>query len=142
MTFFSRTGFIIMFAGCPVIWSSKLLTKITLSTTEAEYVSLSSSLRQVIPLISLLEELHKVMNSTYLKPTTVHCTIFEDNIGALKLARVPTMRPRTKHIGLKMHHFREHVRNSTITPVAIDTKEQPADIFTKPLAKDALQYTP
>ncbi len=35
-TFFSRTGFIIMFAGCPVIWSFKLQTEITLSTTEAE----------------------------------------------------------------------------------------------------------
>ncbi len=70
----------------------------------------------------------------------MHCTVFEDNSGALELARVPKMRPRTKHIGLKMNHFREPVRNGTITPVAIDTKEQPADIFTKPLAKDAFQY--
>ena len=34
----SCTGFVIMCAGCPVTWSSKLQTEIALSTTEAEYI--------------------------------------------------------------------------------------------------------
>ena len=138
-SFLSRSGFVIMFAGCPIIWSSKLQTEITLSTTEAEFVSLSTSLRQVIPLIALLEELRRVLSSAYLKPN-IHCTVFEDNSGALEMARVPKMRPRTKHLGLKLHHFREHVRRGTIIPVAIETNEQPADIFTKPLPRDQFQY--
>ncbi len=36
----SRTGYIIMYAGCPITWTSKLQTEIALSTTEAEYIAL------------------------------------------------------------------------------------------------------
>lgn len=32
----SRTGYLIMFAGCPLIWSSKLQTDIALSSTQVE----------------------------------------------------------------------------------------------------------
>ena len=46
----SRTGFVIMYAGCPILWSSKLQSKISLSTTEAEYIALSQAVREVIPL--------------------------------------------------------------------------------------------
>ena len=40
----SRTGFFIMYAGCPVTWGSKLQTEISLSTTESEYIALSSAI--------------------------------------------------------------------------------------------------
>ena len=50
----SRTGFVIMYAGCPVYWVSKLQTEIALSTAEAEYIALSSALRDVLPTIMLL----------------------------------------------------------------------------------------
>ena len=48
------------------------------------------------------------------------------------------MRPRTKHIGLKYHHFRKHVLDKTISIEYIDTKDQIADIFTK--AMNDLQF--
>ena len=66
--------------------------------------------------------------------TKVYCKAFEDNSGALELATVPKMRPRTKHINIKYHHFRSHVNNGSITVHKIDTAEQPIDITTKPLA--------
>ena len=53
----SRTGFCIFYAGCPILWKSKIQSIIALSTTEAEYVALSSALREVIPIIKLLEDL-------------------------------------------------------------------------------------
>jgi hypothetical protein len=34
----SRTGFVICYANCPLVWCSKLQTEIALSTTEAEYI--------------------------------------------------------------------------------------------------------
>ena len=45
----SRTGYVIMYSGFPIIWCSKLQTEISLSTTEAEYIALSQSTREVIP---------------------------------------------------------------------------------------------
>ncbi|CAJ1954060.1 unnamed protein product [Cylindrotheca closterium] len=51
----SGTGYI--YAGCPIVWASKLQTLVALSTTEAEYIALSSSLREVIALMNLINEL-------------------------------------------------------------------------------------
>ena len=53
----SRTGFIITYCGCPIIWSSKLQSEITLSTTEAEYIALSMATRQLLPLRRIMSEL-------------------------------------------------------------------------------------
>ena len=64
---------------------------------------------------------------------TVHCTIFEDNKGCIDLVNSPKMCPRTKHIGLKYHHFRSFVRDKTITIRYVETSLQIADIFTKAL---------
>ena len=66
-------------------------------------------------------------------PPQVHCTVFEDNSGALELARLPKMRPRAKHINQSFHHFREHVERQEIIVNATPTDKQMADILTKPL---------
>ena len=52
----SRTGYLVLYMGCPIIWASKLQTETALSTCEAEYGSCSEALRQVIPIMELLEE--------------------------------------------------------------------------------------
>ena len=52
----SRSGWIIFVHGCPIVWHSKLQTQIALSTCEAEYYSLSQSLREAIPVMNLLKE--------------------------------------------------------------------------------------
>ena len=68
-----------------------------------------------------------------LKRPSVKCKLFEDNNGAIELAKAPKICPRTKHITLKYHHFREHIRKGLIEINPIDTLEQLADIFTKAL---------
>jgi hypothetical protein len=55
----SHTGFIIRYAGCPLIWQSMLQTEIALRSTESEYIALSESLREVIYIIDLLKEMDK-----------------------------------------------------------------------------------
>ena len=87
----SRSGWIISLHGCPIIWHSKLQTQIALSTCEAEYYSLSQSLREAIPVMNLLKELKvKGFQGECITPV-VKYKAFEDNSGALELARVPKM---------------------------------------------------
>jgi hypothetical protein len=130
----SRMGYIISFAGCPITWASKLQTQIALSTTEAEYIALSQSLREVIPMINLMTEVNRLGVCDYCNVPKVYCKAFEDNSGALELAKAPKMRPRTKHINLVFHHFRDYVRRGLIVIYPVGTLEQLADIFTKPLS--------
>ena len=68
----------------------------------------------------------------------VHCKVFEDNSGALKIATVHKMRPRIKHINVKLHHFHDYVDRGEITKHAINTEHQPADMLTKPLNEKLL----
>ena len=35
----------------------------------------------------------------------VHCKVFEDNSGVIKMVVVHKWRPRTKHLATKLHHF-------------------------------------
>ena len=70
----------------------------------------------------------------------VYCKVFEDNSGALELARLPKLRPRTKHINVCYHHFREHVQKGLIKIFPVDTKDQIADALTKPLAQNDFQH--
>jgi hypothetical protein len=55
----SRTGYVISYAGCPIIWASKLQTEVVLSTTETEYVGLSEGLRIAIVMMNLLKEMQE-----------------------------------------------------------------------------------
>ena len=71
----------------------------------------------------------------YAKPV-VYCDAFEDNTGALALAKVPKLRPRTKHINLVYHHFREMVRNGEIDIHSVSTEDQIGDMFTKGLGQN------
>jgi hypothetical protein len=127
----SRSGFIIFYANCPLVWSSKLQTEITHSATEAEYVALSQSLKEVISIMHVMDELKAADFELNQKIPTIHCTAFEDNAGAIEMARLPKMRPRTKHLNAKYHHFREAVAQKLIHIVYIPTKQQLDDIFTK-----------
>jgi hypothetical protein len=68
-----------------------------------------------------------------LGPPVVHCKAFEDNSGVLELARLPKMRPRTKHINVKYHHFREAVAAKRVTIQHASTLDQLRDALTKNL---------
>jgi hypothetical protein len=85
----SRTGYVIMFAGCPLIWSSKLQTKIALFSTEAEYIALLTTTREIIHLIDFLKEARERGIPINIKNAAIHCKIFEDNSGAMEMAKVP-----------------------------------------------------
>jgi KUP system potassium uptake protein len=109
---------------------------IALSTTEAEYIALSTALREVIAVMNLMEELKTRGFHLYHPTPKITCRTFEDNQSCIEIATNHKTRPRTKHLSVRLHHFRSHVVKRTITIEHVSTKEQIADMFTKPLALD------
>ncbi len=135
----SRTGYVITFASCPILWSSKLQSEVALNTSEAKYIALSQSGIDLLSMHELLLELSKA-TKLIVGSVVAHSTIFEDNKSCVELAKAPRMCPRTHHITLKYHHFRFHVENGKLSISWIDIKHQLADIFTKPLASSSFVY--
>ena len=79
-------------------------------------------MRGLIPFTGLVEELNEIFYKEKLKPT-VKCKLFEDSNGAMELERAPKYRPKTKHIALKYHHFRNFVKEGKVEILLIDTKQ-------------------
>jgi hypothetical protein len=148
----SHTGYIIMYRGTPLLWVSKRQTQIALSTMEAEYIALSQSMRDLIPIRQILKEIMKVVfdvkpTITYTShskafadvkpgsmPSTIEqSTVYEDNHACLKFARMGQLSPRTKHIGIPYHWFRSKVESLDVRVEPISTNKQLADQFTKGL---------
>ena len=128
-----------MYAGCPLLWKSQLQTEYSMSSTESEYTGLSYALRDAIPIMELLKEMKA--NGIPIRSVTpqVHCEVFEDNSGALEIAKTHKFRPRTKHLNCRLHHFRHYVTRGEITIHPIDTSVQTADFLTKALNEVTLK---
>ncbi|KAI2497322.1 hypothetical protein MHU86_17195 [Fragilaria crotonensis] len=84
----SRHGYNIQYAGCPLLWKSQLQTQIALSSTESEYTGLSFALRDAIPIMELIKEMKGMGYPIESLQAQVHCQVFEDNSGALEMAKL------------------------------------------------------
>ena len=71
----------------------------------------------------------------YEHPIVINC----DSTSAINMSKNPIMHSKTKNIPIKYHYLREQVSQKAIKLEYIDTKEQSADIFTKPLPKEAFE---
>ena len=121
-------------------WHSKLQTTVSLPTTEAEHVALSTAMRDVICFINLIQEIQDFgIKLPHASKPKVTCRVFEDNVGALELANTHKLRPRTKHLSVQLHHFRQYVLDRKVIVEKICTTHQRADMFTKALPRDAFR---
>jgi hypothetical protein len=75
----SQSRWIIFYAGCLVSWASKLQSQIGLSTTKAEYIAMSQALRDIIPVMNLLQEMRERNFKVVCIKPYVYCKVFEDN---------------------------------------------------------------
>ena len=114
-------------AGGAISWMSKKQATVALSTSEAEYVALSSATQEAVWLRRLLTDL----KATPREPTV----LMEDNQGAIAIARNPVSHARTKHIDIRYHYVREALQEGTIDLCYCPTEEMVADLLTKPLSK-------
>ena len=124
----STTAFCFFIGNCLISWQSRLQTTVALSSTEAEYMALSTACQEAIWLRSLLSELGFHMPYS----TTIWC----DNKGAIQLCLNPVHHRRTKHIAIRYHFIREQVASHSIIVDYMPTNEMLADILTKPLTSN------
>ena len=89
--------------------------------------------------MDLLNEMRKQGYEISKTKAEVKCCVFEDNSGALEMAKVHKYRPRTKHLNVKLHHFRDYVERGKIMIKEIGTKFQLTDYLTKPLDEKTLK---
>lgn len=124
----STSGNFFSFGSGLITQSAKRQSIIVLSSTEAEYVVVTSAGTQVLWLRKILEEI----GEKQIHGTVIYC----DNVSAIKLAKNPVYHSRTKHFDLKYHFIRDLVQKKDIELKHINTQHQLADIFTKAVAKD------
>ena len=81
----SRPGFVIVFAGVPVLWQSKLQTKTANSTMEAEVIALAACMRELIPIMDMVQSL-SVSVGIPAGYVNMRVSVHENNLGAIVLA--------------------------------------------------------
>ena len=86
--------------------------------------------------MGLLDEIQQENILPQVNNTKVKCKAFKDNSGAIELAQLHKMRPKTKHTNILYHHFYSYVTDGTITVEPISTHDQVADLLTKPLSQN------
>ena len=69
----------------------------------------------------------------------VHCRLFEDNTGALEIATIHKVRPRTKHLNVQLHHFRSYVDQGDIKILPITSELQRSSLLMHPTSLSTLQ---
>lgn len=119
----STTGYVFKFQNGPISWNSKKQQTTALSTTEAEYMALSTSAQEAMWLKSLLTELDEIHS------IEIKC----DNKSAICLSHNNTFHARSKHIDIRHHFVRELIEEDQIKIAYIQTRDMVADILTKGL---------
>ena len=75
----SLAGYIVTFGNAPVLWKSKRIQEISLSTMESEYISLSMAMRSLVYLQGLLFEFDNTFSLGLGDSTSTLSTVFEVN---------------------------------------------------------------
>ena len=104
---------------------------VTLSTTEAEYISAVAAGQEILWLRNLFAELGY--------PVQGASTLHVDNQSALAVTKQPEHHGRMKHLDLQFYWLRDAVNAGLIAPQYIPTKSMPADIMTKSLSRHSVQ---
>jgi len=127
----STGGFAVFFGPNLVSWSARKQPTVSRSSTEAEYKSLANATAEMMWIQRLLTEL----GISHSQVARLWC----DNIGAKYLYANPIFHARTKHIEIDFHFVRERVAQKLLDIRFINTGDQVADGFTKPISAAKLR---
>ena len=126
----SISGSICTVGGTVTSWGSRTQKITTLSSTESEYVALGECGQELKFVSMLLAEIGV---------GELPGTIFEDNEGAIFLAKNQQVSMRTKHIDVRCHFIRDLIMEGLLKLKFVGTDENYADFMTKNVSKDILQ---
>ena len=124
----STTGFVIRVYGNVIFWKSHKQNTVTKCSTFAEYTAMSEAVTETLFIKNLLRETFEVELE---KPIN----IYEDNSGAIAIAKFENFTKNSKHIEVQYHFINENYENGIIEIVKIDSNLNLADILTKGLEK-------
>ncbi|GJT20611.1 retrovirus-related pol polyprotein from transposon TNT 1-94 [Tanacetum coccineum] len=127
----STSGSIQLLGDRLVSWSSKRQKSVAISSTEAEYIALSGCCAQVLWMRSQLTDYGLGFNKI-----PMYC----DNKSAIALCCNNVQHSRSKHIDIRFHFIKEHVENGVIELYFVNTEYQLADIFTKALGRERIEF--
>ena len=123
----STTEFIIRFFGNVIYWKSRKQGSVTKSSTAAEYIALSESVSEIKFITNLLKEFRIKIE----KPVK----IYEDNSGAIAIAKFGNLTKNSKYIEIHYHFINECYERKIIKIVKVDSENNVADILTKALGR-------
>lgn len=128
----STSGYVFSLGSGAVCWNSKKQQVVAQSTAEAEYIAACAAANQAIWMQNVLKDLGHKQSA----PMELCC----DNKYAIAIVQNPVQHQRTKHIKIKFHTIREYEKEKLIKMQYCPSEEQVADIMTKALAKEKLEY--
>ena len=128
----STSGYVVKMGTGAISWMSRLQAFVTLSTTEAEYVSAVSAGQEILWLRNLFTE----FGYSFTHASVLHI----DNESALSVARNPEHHGRVKHLDLRFYWLRDEVEKGRIRVVHLRTEDMPADALTKGLGREKLKH--
>ena len=126
----SQSGYIFTMFGAAVSWKSSLQNVVALSTTEAEYIALTTALKESVWWKGIATDFGVEQHAV-----AIGC----DNNGALSLAKHQVFHERSKHIDVQLHFVREEVENGRVKLFKVDTAVNAADMLTKPLPREKFE---
>ncbi len=130
----STLGYVFTFAGGAISWRSTKQRSVATSTTEAEYVAISTSAKHALWLRQLLLD---IGFGKYIGTDSNAIRLLGDNQSSLSLIQNPQVHERSKHIDVCYHHIRDTVQRGLIRVDFTPSRSMLADGLTKPLPKPA-----
>lgn len=124
----STTGYIVRLFGNIIHWKSRKQGSVAKSSTYAEYVALSEAVTDVNFMRDMVKEVFFI---DIHKPVK----IYEDNSGALIIAKYGNFSKNSRHIEVQYHFVNENYVDGNIDIIKIETENNLADIFTKSLGR-------
>jgi hypothetical protein len=125
-------GHLVYLGSTPISWKSGKQRIVARSSIEAEYKALADGTAEILWICSLLAELRISISSM----TTLWC----DNLGATFLSANPVFHACIKHVEVDYHFVCDRVTKREIQIRFISSKDQLADVLTKPLPPVSFAY--